>query len=62
VETFVVTKIPGSVHQGRKNALHVEGMVVLSRVKIEVGVGRFSEDLMAEGAIRSPVNIHAEKG
>ena len=28
VETFLVTKSPGSVHQGRKNALYVGGMVV----------------------------------
>jgi hypothetical protein len=28
METFLVTKSPGSVHQGRKNALYVGGMVV----------------------------------
>jgi hypothetical protein len=44
------------------NVERAAGMLEGARIHIEVSVGRFSVDLMAQGAIWSPVYVNVKKG
>jgi hypothetical protein len=50
------------VHQCGKYSLLTGLVVVGPSVKIEVGMGRFTVHFMAQGPIRSPVNIYVKEG
>jgi len=59
MEAFLVIQSPGSVHQGSMYSLYVGRMVMWSRV--QVGVGRFSLDLMTKGTKSSPLDVSVKK-
>ena len=62
MESSLVTQNPESVHRGWKNGVYIGGMVMWPMVQVEVGVCRFSVDVMAHGAIWYLIYIDVEKG
>ena len=61
MEALLVTQRHDPVHQGYKSGLFIRRVVMCPRVQVKVCVGRFSVDFMAQGAIRSPINVNVQE-